>query len=70
MTQRGSVETVLGSMRYSWCQCQCDPVDINVGKLKVTGGHWGSVGVIGIQSLGLIGGHWSSLGASVGVAEA
>ena len=64
MTQSGSVETVLGSMRYSWCQCQCDPVDINVGKLRVSGGQWGSVGVIGTQSLSLIGGHWSLLGGS------
>ena len=65
MTQRGSLVTVLGSMRNSWCQCQCDPVDINVGKLRVSGGQWGSVGVIGTQSLSLIGGHWSLLGGVI-----
>ena len=73
MTQRGSVQTILGSMGCSWCQCQCDPVDINVGKLTVSGGHWGSAGVIGNQleypwaSLEVIGvhwgGHWGSVGA-------
>ena len=73
MTQRGSVQTILGSMGYSWCQCQYNPVDINVGKLTVSGGHWGSAGVIGNQleypwaSLEVIGvhwgGHWGSVGA-------
>ena len=73
MTQRGSLETVLGSMRYSWCQCQCDPVDVNVGKLRLSGSHWNSVFGPHWRSLEFIGGSLRLSGvrwASVGVVGA